>query len=161
MTVLTPEEAAEILKVSPKTVVQLCREGRIPGAKKIGRRWRMLSTYVAQVKAEEDIEQNRALASATARGLRCNRKGLPLCSGVYFVQALDVGLIKIGLAKNIRKRLSGLDSQSAVALTFLGYVPGGRAVELELHARFGSHRVRGEWFHPVEELLALIAEASR
>ncbi len=40
--VLTPEEAGALLRVPVKTVVQLFRQGRIPTAVKVGRRWRIL-----------------------------------------------------------------------------------------------------------------------
>ncbi len=47
--VLTPEEAAKILKVSPRTVVDLCAAGRIPRAAKIGRRWRIPADGLADL----------------------------------------------------------------------------------------------------------------
>lgn len=37
---LTPEEAAELLKLHPETVRQMLREGRLPGAK-FGDVWRV------------------------------------------------------------------------------------------------------------------------
>jgi excisionase family DNA binding protein len=39
--VLTPEEAAAVLKLNLETVRRLLREGKLPGAK-IGRSWRIL-----------------------------------------------------------------------------------------------------------------------
>lgn len=39
--VLTPEEAARLLRVSLDTVRKMLREGRLPGAK-VGREWRIL-----------------------------------------------------------------------------------------------------------------------
>ncbi len=41
--VLTTEEAAELLRVSTKTVLTLAREGSLPG-EKVGRAWRFLRT---------------------------------------------------------------------------------------------------------------------
>jgi len=38
--VLTPEEAAEYLRVNPQTVYRLLRAGKCPGVK-IGRQWRI------------------------------------------------------------------------------------------------------------------------
>ncbi|MBX3161880.1 MAG: helix-turn-helix domain-containing protein [Deltaproteobacteria bacterium] len=38
---LTPEEAAHLLKLPRKTVVALCARGDIPGARKVGRQWRV------------------------------------------------------------------------------------------------------------------------
>jgi excisionase family DNA binding protein len=39
--VLTPGEAAAVLKLPVKTITQLCRQGRVPGAAKVGRQWRV------------------------------------------------------------------------------------------------------------------------
>lgn len=39
--VLTTEEAAELLRVSTKTVLSLARDGTLPG-EKVGRAWRFL-----------------------------------------------------------------------------------------------------------------------
>jgi excisionase family DNA binding protein len=50
--VLTPEEVAEILRVPPKTIVQLCREGRIPRAAKVGRQWRILRSALPLIFTE-------------------------------------------------------------------------------------------------------------
>lgn len=41
--VLTAEEAAALLKVSPKTVLRLARDGELP-AQKVGRAWRFCRT---------------------------------------------------------------------------------------------------------------------
>lgn len=38
--ILTPEEAAEYLRVNPQTVYRRLREGFLPGAK-VGRQWRI------------------------------------------------------------------------------------------------------------------------
>jgi excisionase family DNA binding protein len=38
---LTPKQVAYFVQVPEKTIVALCAQGRIPGAKKIGRRWRV------------------------------------------------------------------------------------------------------------------------
>ncbi|MBN8614881.1 MAG: helix-turn-helix domain-containing protein [Deltaproteobacteria bacterium] len=47
--VLTPDEAGRILKIPPKTIVQLCREGRMPTARKVGRQWRILRRGLAML----------------------------------------------------------------------------------------------------------------
>jgi excisionase family DNA binding protein len=38
--VLTPQQAADILQLPKRTVLDLCRRGTL-GAKKLGRRWRI------------------------------------------------------------------------------------------------------------------------
>jgi hypothetical protein len=78
---------------------------------------------------------------------------------VYFIQPTGGGLIKIGMSSNPRERLNLLQTGCPVELRILGTLPGGQPLELELHQRFAAHRVRGEWFEPVPELLAVVAEA--
>lgn len=65
---------------------------------------------------------------------------------VYFLHAPAAKLIKIGCSDNIEKRLASLAGGSPIPLKLLGTLPGGRALELELHEKFQHLRVRGEWF---------------
>jgi len=44
--VLTPEEAAERLKIPRSTVIAMCAAGELVGARKAGRRWRIPSTAI-------------------------------------------------------------------------------------------------------------------
>jgi len=46
--VLTPDEAAQLLKVSKKTLLRHARAGRIPGAK-LGRMWRFRRTELLEL----------------------------------------------------------------------------------------------------------------
>ncbi len=80
---------------------------------------------------------------------------------IYFVQAEGVGNIKIGFTDSVdaSDRLSTLQTGSPVPLRLLGTIPGTMDDEKDLHRRFASARVVGEWFKPVSELLALIAPA--
>ena len=43
--ILTTEEAADLLRVSSKTVLALARDGALPGTK-VGRAWRFLRTDI-------------------------------------------------------------------------------------------------------------------
>lgn len=81
---------------------------------------------------------------------------IPSVAYIYFVQQETAGPIKIGLAKDVLKRLDGLLNGSACDLHLRAVVPGDRAVERELHRRFSGHHVRGEWFNPHAEILAFI-----
>ena len=69
----------------------------------------------------------------------------------YFVS--DGQYIKIGRARDVKKRLVGLRVASSRPLTLLGV---SHEPEQEIQARFAAHRVRGEWFEAVPELLAYI-----
>jgi hypothetical protein len=75
---------------------------------------------------------------------------------VYFVRAGPDGPVKIGLARDVARRLKTLQTASPVPLLLLGVVPGDAKVERQLHRRFAGSRLRGEWFTPSPELLAHI-----
>ena len=73
---------------------------------------------------------------------------------VYYVQRPGDDAIKIGVTNDIAKRLGGLRTVAPVVL--LATHLGGRPAEQAMHVRFAEHRVDGEWFRPVPELLAHI-----
>jgi hypothetical protein len=75
---------------------------------------------------------------------------------VYFIQAGDAGPIKIGTTLNLTSRLSELQCGCPDELRVLGSIPGSHALESELHARFATHRYRGEWFVATRNLLNYI-----
>lgn len=75
---------------------------------------------------------------------------------IYFVEC--GGLVKIGKATDVRARLSSMQTGNPEPMTLLGEVPGGRADESDLHQRFRSFRVRGEWFRYSGELRTFIDE---
>lgn len=82
---------------------------------------------------------------------------------IYFVQAEELRLIKIGSADRIEKRLRGLALMSPDRLIVLGvqHCDEGGALETALHARFADARVHGEWFLPTEPLLDYIEYSAR
>ena len=57
---VSPEEAAKAFSVQPETIRRLCREGKIPGARKIGKVWRIPKSFLSsdanqvQQMAEDD-----------------------------------------------------------------------------------------------------------
>lgn len=79
---------------------------------------------------------------------------------VYFVQAANLRLIKIGVTLDVGDRLKTLRVGSPDQLELIGAMrrPDAEDIERRLHARFRQHRSHGEWFHPSEEILALVAE---
>lgn len=75
---------------------------------------------------------------------------------VYFVQAGEGGPIKIGVAVDISARIAALQTAHWAPLRVLAEMPGGEDQETELHGRFANLSIRGEWFHPGADLMALI-----
>lgn len=75
---------------------------------------------------------------------------------IYFIQADGLGHIKIGFTESTAEaRLADFLTGSPVSLRLLGSIPGTAEDEKDLHRRFAAHRVHGEWFRPVPELLEL------
>lgn len=68
--------------------------------------------------------------------------------GVYFIQPLHKNSpIKIGVAKNLRRRLMDLQSACPYQLSILHIIhDAGRVEEVAIHACFTHLRLHGEWF---------------
>jgi hypothetical protein len=69
---------------------------------------------------------------------------------VYFIGEQESGCcrIKIGVAKDIEKRRSNLQTGNPSELRLLGWIHSEAAFELErrLHQHFRATHIRGEWF---------------
>lgn len=65
---------------------------------------------------------------------------------VYFIQSGDDGPIKIGLSSKPFRRVQQLQTGNPRELLLRHVLPGDRAMEAQLHARFEPARIRGEWF---------------
>ena len=68
----------------------------------------------------------------------------------YFIQRVPNGPVKIGRTANARKRLAELQTASAEQLVIRGVITSNR--ERELHTKFASKRMAGEWFQCDDEL---------
>jgi hypothetical protein len=67
-------------------------------------------------------------------------------SAVYFISD-DFGHIKIGIAIDVEDRRTAMQIGNAGVLRIEAVIPGGGPqLEAELHSRFASARLRGEWF---------------
>lgn len=67
-------------------------------------------------------------------------------SFVYVIQADPKGPIKIGVAKDVRKRRSSLQCGNAEPLRILLVAPGSYTLETQLHRMLVGSEVSGEWF---------------
>ncbi|HMS73497.1 MAG TPA: GIY-YIG nuclease family protein, partial [Baekduia sp.] len=62
---------------------------------------------------------------------------------VYFIQQGDTGPVKIGRAKHPTKRIRDLQTGNPDELLLREVIPGGAALERNLHHRFEPARLRG------------------
>lgn len=79
--------------------------------------------------------------------------------GVYFVRCDN--FVKIGHAKDIRKRIADIAQMNPHRVWLLAYVPTeceteSRYLEGTLHDRFRDDRYRLEWFHYTERIRAFV-----
>lgn len=78
---------------------------------------------------------------------------------VYFIQATTSRSIKIGYAStDPLQRLNALRTGSSESLELLGCERAVRRKETELHKRWATSRLNGEWFTESPDLLAYIQE---
>ena len=68
---------------------------------------------------------------------------------IYLIKNKDTGHMKIGIAKDIKQRLKALQTGSVSELEVLSLIYSETPYTLEknLHNRFASKRLRGEWFN--------------
>jgi len=84
---------------------------------------------------------------------------------VYLIRESFLGLIKIGVARNLDSRFRDLQNSCPQKLTVVGCVESPDALKLErrLHRRFEKQNYRGEWFDlstsDVAEILAEFGES--
>jgi len=77
---------------------------------------------------------------------------------IYFIQDEDTKYIKIGHSRNLRKRLTSMQTGSSSELKLLAWEDASNIGEKQLHSIFSNCRVRGEWFKPTVALLTYINE---
>lgn len=76
---------------------------------------------------------------------------------VYFAKCGDH--IKIGVATNVRARLSSLQVGAAAPVELIAAVAGDQHLESALHKKLHPHRVAGEWFRDCDEVRTTIQNA--
>ena len=71
---------------------------------------------------------------------------------IYFIES-ESGHIKIGCTQDIDVRLATLQGASPFVLTLLNAISGDYEQEKLIHQKFEKHRIRGEWFSRVQEII--------
>lgn len=82
---------------------------------------------------------------------------------VYVLITCNFEYIKIGMAKDIKSRMSNIQSGCPFDLTSWIAIatPLARQIESELHFIFRDYNLRGEWFHLPDDQLDLLADFFR
>jgi hypothetical protein len=64
---------------------------------------------------------------------------------------------KIGVSKNIPKRIKNFNTAHASPCKIVAIIKGDKVLETELHERFATHRLNGEWFIKRPHILKFVA----
>lgn len=115
--------------------------------------------YFVQSWADQDAK----IITPGKRTINLDQQKTELPSYVYFVINQDSNAIKIGTAKNVRRRLASLQTSSPAKLELLcsikaQSVEAARELEQSLHQKFVNFHIRGEWFRVEAELLNYISQ---
>jgi Meiotically Up-regulated Gene 113 (MUG113) protein len=137
-----PERALNRPRFTPRTAV-------LKGHDLSGKALRRVGTPFSD--AYNDVE--RWLAETAPSKPKRPKRGF-----VYVIGMVeDATAVKIGFATDVDDRRSTLQTSSHHTLKVLAVVRGTRAMEKELHCRFASDHIRGEWFRRSEAVEAFIA----
>jgi len=60
---------------------------------------------------------------------------------------------KIGYTKDIKKRLSSINTGNAKNIEIVDYIIGSKSIEKKLHKKFDHLKIKGEWFLKDNEIL--------
>lgn len=84
-------------------------------------------------------------------------------SFVYVVQGESGTPIKVGVAKDVRARMAGLQCGNPQKLRLLYALPGDHELEWQLHRRLHGARIHGEWFggEQIPPFLEFVADLAR
>ena len=109
--------------------------------------------FTADLRAWLTVNNPPALRKKGAMSPVENRMLNAKKSGDGFVYILrDVDRVKIGFSTSPRNRVASIQNMSGRALRVVACVPGTKQHEQELHERFASFRIHGEWFRIDGEL---------
>lgn len=80
---------------------------------------------------------------------------------VYVIEAVGLGVVKIGFTRDIGERMRKLAPGCPTPLRLLAMMTGGPSTEKHLHRSLATLHAHGEWFRLGPELEAIIASADR
>ena len=94
----------------------------------------------------------------------CLENGAAAAGGeqIYFILDESNKAVKIGITKNIYKRISDIQANSAVKLVCVKIIErSSKNDEAELHLKFKDYHIQGEWFRIEGELEKYLSESIR
>lgn len=72
---------------------------------------------------------------------------------VYFIEAVGLDLVKIGYTEELIRRFKEIRTSCPVQIRLLGFLPGDKALEANLHRQYKQFRGEGEWFRLSQQVM--------
>lgn len=117
----------------------------------------VMADYTLWAGCQRDYEDGKELKLPLAEQIRMGRI-ISNDTNIYFIDDSQRGLIKIGMSRDIGRRMRSLRKEFGAHLRLIASFSGPGDMETYLHRRLSEWRVKGEWFTPCEQLLGF-AEA--
>src|SRR5262249_45796326 len=114
--------------------------------------WLVRSREVPTFNRTNDLREGAGKKVSLKRKRNFQRRPHPPRTWVYIIGHPTEGPVKIGVTKNAKRRLQGVQTVSAHKLTILARFRGDKADEARIHERFKLLRLEGEWFERNTEL---------
>jgi hypothetical protein len=98
--------------------------------------------------AEEILAQREEGIGASRRS-----PSQPVAPGIYFLRSRTTGLVKIGMSRNLPKRIEGLKRILPDKIDVLALLPAAdcAGAENSIHRFLSDNRSHGEWFRATGE----------
>lgn len=144
---LTPREVAERTGFSYHAILRAIKRGDLAACEPIPGRLRIEIAEYERWRCGA-VDEPDPMDKAVRQHIRIKNEQ-PDAQVVYLIQRGTDGPIKIGRVRHIGnfvRRLAEIQSGCAEELQVLALLELG--LEHELHLRFASHRLLGEWFEP-------------
>lgn len=148
---LNVKETAEYLGIGLTKCRELLR-GKNGIAIQIGNRW-----YADKPSLDEWVEKNSFQISENAEEFYkklCDDIDIAndIKTKVYVIS--DGEYVKIGITKNIKERMNGINTNNPRKLTLIACQEYDNAYEIEqsLHEKFKDKQIMGEWFDMLDEV---------
>lgn len=117
----------------------------------------VMADYTLWARCQRDYEDGKEIKLPLADQIRMGRV-ISNDTNIYFIDDCERGLIKIGMSKNVTRRLRSLRKEFGGHLRLITSFAGPGDLETYLHRNLVDWRVTGEWFEPSDQLLSF-AEA--
>lgn len=168
--ILTPEQVCEIVGVSAQTLAQYPMRRCYLSRKTVRYFWRQVEPHVEALREWEARRTGRAVTPAPMKPSEPPAAAVDPCTRsnratLYVLRNPHTGLVKIGMSKRFRHRLTELEYASGVHLEVLHTKHASarwvRNEEARLHLAFAAARQLGEWFTLTPDLRAWLDEQTK